>query len=502
MIETLGQMQFSWAQVVVGSLAVALALGLGRRPLGPEYQRRVRIVLVALLLSILLHFVGAIVDVLVKGSAERILHGAAVLLLAVGVTGLAGLVLFDLAFHRAGLEVPTILRDILQVFAFFVVLLVVLRRSGVNLLSLVTTSAVLTAVIGLALQNTIANTFAGLSLQLDHTLNVGDWIQMGHTIGRITHIKWRSTFIITRDGNNVILPNSELLKGEVLNYSKPSPVHRTSVQIAIAYRHPPREVARVLVTALRGIPEILPEPAPDCLPLEFGENGVQYIVRYWTDNVQREIIVQGEVRTRLWYAAQRAGFEIPFPQRTVYNVQMGADERARQEKRDRDERLEALARVDLFANLGRSELELLASGVRTQRFASSELIIQQGELGDSLYVVHHGQVVVSIGHDGIQRDVATLKDGDVLGEMSLMTGEPRTATCRAASDVECWVIGHEALRRVLQDNPHVAEDISGILARRQQILDGKRADLSAESGERRSEQRLLARIKDFFRLGE
>src|SRR5262249_17532367 len=143
------------------------------------------------------------------------------------------------------------------------------RRSGVNLLSLVTTSAVLTAVIGLSLQNTIANMFAGLSLQLDHTLNVGDWIQMANWIGRITHIKWRSTFIVTRDGNNVILPNSELLRQEVLNFSKPTGVHRSTVKVSFAYRHPPREVARVLVDALRGLTDILPDPAPDCLPVEF-----------------------------------------------------------------------------------------------------------------------------------------------------------------------------------------------------------------------------------------
>src|SRR5262249_43555436 len=153
------------------------------------------------------------------------LHAGAVLLLAFGLTGLSGLVLFDLAF-RNRLTMPTILRDIVQAAAFFIILLIVLRRSGVNLLSLIPTSAVLTAVIGLALQNTIANMFAGLSLQLDRTLNVGDWIQMGNRIGRITHIKWRSTFLVTRDGNNVILPNGELLRQEVLNYSKPSSVHR------------------------------------------------------------------------------------------------------------------------------------------------------------------------------------------------------------------------------------------------------------------------------------
>src|SRR5262249_3658198 len=157
MIETLSQMRFSWAQVAVATVAVVVSLLVMRRPLGVEHRRRAQLVLIALLLSIVLHLFGAALDVGLQAPAERILHGWAVLGLAFGLTGLAGLVLFDLAFRRAGLTVPTILRDILQAFAFFIILLVVLRRSGVNLLSLVTTSAVLTAVIGLSLQTTIAN---------------------------------------------------------------------------------------------------------------------------------------------------------------------------------------------------------------------------------------------------------------------------------------------------------------------------------------------------------
>jgi small-conductance mechanosensitive channel/CRP-like cAMP-binding protein len=500
MLDTLIQMRFSWGHVITAVLGMILALALSRLSIGRLHRRRVTIIVAALAVSLLLHMTGIGFDVLVKGGAPSALNAGAVLLLAFGLTGLLGLLVFDLGFRRARLDVPTILRDILQAIVFFIILLVVLRRSGVNLLSLVTTSAVLTAVIGLALQNTIANMFAGLSLQLDRTLNVGDWIQMSTWIGRITHIKWRSTFIVTRDGNNVILPNSELLRQEVLNFSKPSSVHRSTVKVGFAYRHPPREVARVLVAALRGMPEILDDPAPDCLPVEFGDSAIVYALRYWTDNVQRDVIVEGEVRLRIWYAAQRAGLEIPFPMRTIQTVPAAATSAAGGDEREHQERLEALARVDLFARLDAAELELLAAGARSQSFASGELVIAQGDVGDSLYVIHRGEVAVSVNVDGDARDVALLKEGNFFGEMSLMTGEPRTATCRAHSDVDCWVIDHEAMRRLLRTKPKIAEDMSALLAARQVALDDKRTIAAARADVRPQEQRLLDRIRSFFSL--
>lgn len=505
MLDTLSQMRFSWGHVVTGVVGIIVALLLLSRAVGREHRRRVFVIVVALSAAILLHFTALGLDLVTHGDQERPLHAVAVLLLAFGLTGLVGLVVFDLGFRRARLEVPTIARDIAQAVAFFIILLIVLRRSGVNLLSLVTTSAVLTAVIGLALQNTIANMFAGLSLQLDRTLNVGDWIQMSDWVGRITHIKWRSTFIITRDGNNVILPNSELLRQEVQNFSKPSSVHRSAVKVGFAYRHPPREVARVLLAALRGIPDILSEPAPDCIPVDFADSAIVYALRYWTDNVQRDVIVEGEVRVRIWYAAQRAGLEIPFPVRTL--VQEPSPEPAERERaraREAAARLEALGRVDLFSPLDAPARALLAEGMTRQSFASGELIIQEGDQGDSLYLIERGEVGVSVTVAGARRDVAALAAGDFFGEMSLMTGEPRTATCRARSDVECWVIDHEALRRVLRENPKIAEDISGVLAGRQQMLDGHRSTVAAAAAAAQAtpapDQRLLKRIRDFFAL--
>src|SRR4029077_8261545 len=183
-----------------------------------------------------------------------------------------------------------------------------LRERGFDPLSLVTTSAVLTAIIGFALQNTIANLFAGLALQGDRTFGIGDWIKTANHLGRIAEIKWRSTSIVTKDGNTVIIPNNQLVNSEVENLSKPSGAVRMSVRVGFHYRHPPNDVARVVNAAVRGVPGVLASPASDCFPLEFGERAIFYAVRYWIADIESDNEIAGEVQTRIWYAAHRSGF--------------------------------------------------------------------------------------------------------------------------------------------------------------------------------------------------
>lgn len=112
--------------------------------------------------------------------------------LVCGLTGLAGLVVFDLVLNRLHVRVPSIVRDLIHLSIVALIVLTILYERGLDPLSLVTTSAVLTAVIGLALQGTIANVFAGLALHTDRTLGIGDLVQVGHMIGRTAEIKWRS----------------------------------------------------------------------------------------------------------------------------------------------------------------------------------------------------------------------------------------------------------------------------------------------------------------------
>jgi CRP-like cAMP-binding protein len=378
-----------------------------------------------------------------------------------------------------------------------------LKRSGVNLLGLVTTSAVLTAVIGLALQNTISNLFAGLALQLDGMIGAGDWIKAGDNVGRVMQIKWRTTNLLTKDGDVVRVPNAELLSGRLINYNKPTPMHRVWLKVGFHYRHPPNTVKRVLLAAIQEAPGVLTEPPPDVVPLDFADSSILYALRYWITDFEADVRIDGEVRTRVWYAALRAGLEIPFPTRTVLMQQTDAEAAAAEARGRLEDRLALLARLELFSGLEDADRKLLAEGMKVARFAAGEVILRQDQPGDSLYLIQKGDVIVRLAVDGIQREVAALKTGQIFGEMSLITGEPRTATCLAKSDVLCYVIDHAAFQQVLDARPSIAEEISRTLGQRQTELSASREGLTAEAIARQQAEassRLLARIRNFFHL--
>ncbi len=445
--------------------------------------------------------VTAAVAILIVAGALHLLPAAATgplallasVLVATGAVVLAGVVVFDLALGRAAVHVPSIVRDLLQALALFLVLLILLGNAGVNLASLVTTSAVLTGVIGLALQSTIANTFAGVALQVDDSIRIGEWIRIGEQEGAIIEIRWRSTMLLARDGSTVIVPNSELVSGKVINLSKPPGKHRLTIDVGFHYRHPPREVHRVLLDAARGTPGVLAEPTPDCLTANFGDSAVGYTLRFWTSDFLREEVTRSSVRTRVWYAAHRHGLEIPFPIRTLLG---GSQPASAEDENELADRTQAMARVGVFSCLDETDRAGLAAAMRPALFTEGEEIIREGDPGDSLFIIQRGHVEVLSG-DG-RRDVARLGPGDVFGEMSLMTGDRRNATCLAVSDVACWVVDHRPVRRLLETRPRLAEEIAPLLARRQRELQGVRDRPSEAPAD--AQHQLLARIKQFFHL--
>jgi small-conductance mechanosensitive channel/CRP-like cAMP-binding protein len=481
--------------VTLGLLALA---GLVHRLAPAEESRRGGVAVGMLAAALALRLAGSVAG---ASAVHGVLDLAADVALAVGVVDLVWTLALDLALARTRLRVPSILRDLAQGAAVFFVLLAVLRRAGVDVFSLVTTSAVVTAVVGLALQATIANVFAGLALQLDRTLQAGDWIRLDDRVGQIVEIRWRSTSVLTRDGDVVIVPNGELVNSKVLNFSRPRPAHRVTLTVGFHYRHPPNAVKRVLVESVRGTPGVREDLPHDCVVREFGESAVTYALRFWIDDLRREDEIADAVRTRVWYAARREHLEIPFPIRTLLTP--AADDRATRAERQRARRAAALDGVELFSPLGPEDRARLAEAMRRVRFAAGEVVIRQGDPGGSLYLLERGRVGVSLTVDGITREVATLGPGDVLGEMSLLTGAPREATCVAKSDVTAYVVDHSTMRALVAGHPRLAEDMAAILARRQSENEGERRGLSREAralAAAAAARTLGQRVRSFFGL--
>jgi small-conductance mechanosensitive channel len=410
-----------------------------------------------------------------------------VLLFSFAVVIVAGLLLFDVVLARR--PFPRILRDVMQGFAYLITAVVVLTRSEVDVTKVFTASVLTTAVIGLALQETLGNLMAGLTLQLERDLEIGDWISLDARIeGQIREIRWRATTVVTRSGDLTLIPNTAITRGMIVNYSRPTTAHRELIQVRVDSQHPPGRVREVVLEAVRALPFVKPDPRPDCILHDFKDDGSEYSVLYWADDFRRHEVMNSAVRSAVWYALQRAGMEMPFPTRNLQVTEMNEARARRKDDEEHARRIEALARVDLFRSMDTQRMDRLSRRMKMLIFGPDETILRQGDPGDSLYVIHSGTAAVR---------TRTMGAGEFFGEMSLMTGAPRSATVVAKSDVACYVVDKEAFQEVLQEMPELAETISDLLARHQ-IADEEQASSAPPVAVQKNQ--LLAKIAQFFGL--
>jgi small-conductance mechanosensitive channel len=303
--------------VLVLSTAALLVLPLLRRLTARGRRHRGGVARGLLGSAIGLAATAAAIGTMGAASPGNVLQLASLLALLLGLVALAGIVLFDVVLPRLRIDVPSIVRDLMLVAVALAIGMGFLRLAGLDVFSLVTTSAVLTAVVGLALQTTIANVASGLGLQLDRTLRRGEWIEVGDHVGKILEIGWRATRVHTKTGDTIFVPNGELVSKDVRSFGRSSGAHRLTVRIGFHYRHAPHEVRHVVIDAIRDAPGVLARPAPECGPVEFGDSAVVYELRYWIGDFARDSTIDEEVRARIWYAAREAGLEFPFPTRTL-----------------------------------------------------------------------------------------------------------------------------------------------------------------------------------------
>ncbi|MBN1206033.1 MAG: mechanosensitive ion channel family protein [Myxococcaceae bacterium] len=398
---------------------------------------------------------------------------------------------------RSPVATPKILRDVID-FALYGLAAVPILQSQLNLDlgGLLATSAVLSVVIGLALQETLGNLFAGLSLQLERPYQVGDFIRIGEHTGRVVQIGWRGTRIITFRRESVTLPNSLVAKEVVRNFSFAYEPIGVDIYLRLSYDTPPNHVKAVVLDVMKEIPTILQDPAPQCRTWAFDDSSICYQIRYWVADFAHADNTMEALYTRLWYRLRRENIEIPYPQRVVH---------ARTETLDKaevssDTVLDQLRAVDLFSMLSPDELDQLRRELVARRFGLGERIIEEGEEGRTFYLLASGEVSVRTGKN--QAEVTRLKRGSYFGEMSLLTGEPRAATVVAVQDSVLLELDRPAFARMFVAHPGLARQLSALLAQRRTQLravaeaSGGSEDPAPEAG------RILGRLRQIFGLSQ
>jgi small-conductance mechanosensitive channel len=416
--------------------------------------------------------------------------------LAVRATNAA---LFDFVFRvRRGYEAPTLFRNIFTLVVFTVLFVSIFswKYSNVNLGSIFTTSAIFGVIIGLALQDTLGNFFAGVSLHADRPFQVGDVIVVGQQklTGVVEGITWRAIKIRTFQNHIVLVANSNVAR-EPIEVCPRENLNARLVFFGTLYTDSPAKTIHVVREAVRDADNVSPKITPIVRIRNLGDSSTEWEIKYWLDDYAKYNDTDALVRQRIWYALRRSGLTFAFPTRTIQLERRPAPRPTTAE----DQIADRLSAVDIFSPLSTEELQRLARATVGHVFAPGETLIRAGDEGSSMFVVHNGRVQVQVSDSGHSRTVAVLNEGDFFGEMALFTGEPRTANVIAVEETEVLEIGHAAMKHLFQTNPDLAESISWTIAERRVGLAAGSEQLSQASIHESAG--LLNSIRRFFGLG-
>jgi small-conductance mechanosensitive channel/CRP-like cAMP-binding protein len=484
-------MTHSVFHLVVGVTALAVALAIHGFTVNRLVKRKLRLSIFLLLaytlLHVLLHAALALRPSLVPEQVAEIQSLERLVLAAALINLLIVILVNPLRVDRVPDRFPSILQD---AFVIGTLMLVATFAFGDAFL---TTSAVSAVVVGFALQDTLGNAFAGLAIQSEKPFGIGHWITVGDHEGRVAEVTWRATKLRTKTGNFVILPNSEVAKAAVTNYSEPAAPMRLFIDVGVSYDAAPSLVKAVVKEALANCPLVLKAPAPDAMIREFADSSIIYRVRFWTGDFELDEEAADQVRASIYYAFRRKGIEIPYPIQAEYTKEFPVvDQSARMADRER-----LLAGVDLFSPLNDAQRAAVAPHMRAVEYGDGEAIVRQGEAGRSMYIVVSGEAVVTLEDSGAQ--VATISPGGYFGEMSLLTGDPRTATVLAKGDVSLLEIDADVFRELADASPQAVEQVGAAAAARRVELNAARAT-ARTAAVVEAPANFLARMRRFLRV--
>ncbi len=392
------------------------------------------------------------------------------------------------ALDRREIAVPTLLKDVVRALVMIVALFgIVSAAFDQSFTGVLAASGVLAVVIGFAMQSTLADLFSGIALNIERPYRVDDWIQIdGNLVAKVQEINWRATRLRSADGNTVVLPNSKLAAAQIVNYDAPLPRYRASVLVPLDARVPPGLAKEALAAAALKAMRVCADPGPTVETKAIEYSTIVYEVRYWVDSFNDDSSVHDEVTTSVWYALDAAGIPIGQP----LDVERTMAERL-------------LEHVDLFRTLGADRRARIAAAARPVEYHGGDDVVRQGDMDGSLFIVSRGVLEVSLESQGKRVPVARLGTGDFFGEMSLLTGSPRSAHVTALCDTTALEIDKKALGPILQSDPGLAKRLGQIVLDRQLANDATlRAmpPLERRDAKRSKGAELLANIRAFFAL--
>ena len=206
----------------------------------------------------------------------------------------------------------------LQVLLYGAAFFIGLRAVGFDLTGLAFLSGAIGLGLGFGLQKVVSNLVSGVIILLDKSIKPGDVISLGDTFGWINSLGARYVSVVTRDGREYLIPNEDLITGQVVNWSHSNDFVRLDIYFGTAYGDDPHLVRKIAIEAAAGVERVLNMKAPVCHIVGFGDSSVDYILRFWIRDPTGGLTnIRGNVYLALWDAFQAHDISIPFPQREL-----------------------------------------------------------------------------------------------------------------------------------------------------------------------------------------
>lgn len=420
--------------------------------------------------------------------------------LIVAIIRFLNALIFNKFLHGASsYELTTLIRNVVIVLIYIISFFIIFQSQypGVQLAPLFTGSTIIGIVVGLALQDTLGNLFSGLALQADAPFQIGDVVNIPTKgTGVVENITWRGVKIRTFQNKLLIIGNSVLGK-ETIEVAPKNNLNARVVFFTTMYSESPAKTIQVVRESVRQVENVSAKIRPIVRIRNLGESGIEWEIKYWLDDYSKYNTTDALVRQRVWYALNREKIHFAFPTRTVHIIKDEVSEKSVVESENSI--YERIKEVELFAPLSEEETEAIADAAHLRVFAPDEAIVQKDQPGGSMFVVHRGTVEIqTVDDEGKRQVVSTLREGDVFGEMSLLTGEPRSADVIAKDEAQVLQIGKHCLKPILDENPNLIQLLSKIVEeRRAKLLAKEHHD---QEKNQKQDKTVFKSVRKFFGL--
>ena len=322
-------------------------------------------------------------------------------------------------------------------------------------------------VMALALQDTLSNLVSGFLLILEAPFKVGDWIRVGEIEGEVIEINWRAVRLKTRDRDVVIIPNGSLGKDTIQNYTLIDPLHLIRMTLRFSYFDPPNRVIEMLKQTALATKGIVCDPPPSIDTQDYTNTSIEYEVQVCIKDFIALEDIEAEFMTRVYYAAKRYKFTLPYGDRVEYKLNSFPTEQGI----TTEEIATSLKTLSYFTFLATNTVEYLAQSATVEYFGIGERIVQAGELDRKIYIILEGSVLISIKDlHNREQEVVFLSNGDLFGETALLQGEVSQVSVTVIDDLKAIALEPDTVLDIVEQYPKFAVEINSFIQTRNQAI--------------------------------